>query len=80
VWWVDAAQPARLTLQLARLAEQLGLPARGTADRCAAVLSDLQRRDRWLLIYDNVPDPQNLEGFLPETGRGHVIVKFVMRF
>ena len=46
---------------------------RGTEVVRAAVLGELRRRDRWLLVFDNAQDPEDLEAWLP-GGTGHVLV------
>ena len=38
-----------------------------------AVLRWLHRKDDWLLIFDNVSDLNDLQGFRPSSGRGNII-------
>jgi tetratricopeptide (TPR) repeat protein len=40
----------------------------------AAVRNGLQRKDRWLLIFDNAQTPTELRAYLPPTGAGHVLL------
>jgi Tetratricopeptide repeat len=37
------------------------------------VLAELHRRDRWLLVFDNAEDPEDLTDWLP-GGSGHVVI------
>jgi tetratricopeptide (TPR) repeat protein len=83
VWWVPADQPMLVRPSLAGLAPYLGLPpatATGISEAADAVLDALRRGDpfdRWLLIYDNVGEPDDLEGLLPPGNpdvTGHVLI------
>ncbi|MCW2948374.1 MAG: putative ATP/GTP-binding protein [Actinoallomurus sp.] len=79
VWWVPADQPMLVRPSLAGLAPYLDLPpatATGIPEATEAVLEALRKGepyDRWLLIFDNVDQPEDLEGLLPE-GPGHVLI------
>ena len=76
VWWIDAEQPLEISLALADLAGRLGLPASDNAGESAAAALEQLRRDvagRWLLIFDNAEDPEELAPFLP-TGSGHILI------
>jgi tetratricopeptide (TPR) repeat protein len=83
VWWVPADQPMLVRPSLAGLAPYLDLPsatATGIGEAADAVLDALRRGepfDRWLLIYDNVGEPEDLEGLFPEGNpevTGHVLI------
>lgn len=79
VWWVPADQPMLVRPSLAGLAPYLDLPpasATGIGEAADAVLESLRKGapyDRWLLIFDNVDEPDELEGLLPQ-GPGHVLI------
>jgi len=79
VWWIPADQPPLVRSTLASLAPYLGLPpvtATGIEDAANAVLDALRRGEpyhRWLLIFDNADQPEDLQDILPH-GPGHVII------
>jgi transcriptional regulator with XRE-family HTH domain len=75
IWWINAEQPQEVSLTLAELAGRLGLQISNSAEAAATVLDQLRRdiRGRWLLIFDNAEDPEELDPFLP-TGSGHIII------
>ncbi|MEE1752444.1 FxSxx-COOH system tetratricopeptide repeat protein [Streptomyces sp. SP18CS02] len=76
VWWMSAEQTDDVIAGLAELAVRLG--AQGGEDMAAASQEavDLLRRgvptNRWLLVFDNADDPDQLKRFFP-TG-GHILV------
>ncbi|MFB7273782.1 FxSxx-COOH system tetratricopeptide repeat protein [Streptomyces sp. NPDC056244] len=78
VWWISAEQTADVVAGLAELAVRLG--AQGGDDMAAASQEavDLLRRgvpsSRWLLVFDNADDPEQLQRFFPPGGPGHVLV------
>jgi hypothetical protein len=76
IWWVNAEQPLEITLALAELAGRLGVQVSDNAAETAASALEQLRRDvagRWLLIFDNAEDPEDLAPFLP-TGSGHILI------
>ncbi len=75
VWWIAAEQAGLIGEQVAALAAGLGC-AGPDADMDAAgraVLGELRRRDRWLLVFDNAEAPEDLAAWLP-GGIGHVLI------
>ncbi len=78
VWWIRAEEPATLASDLAALAGPLNLPQKDATDQrliIQAVRSWLDaRQGRWLLIFDNAKGPDELHGYLPQGGAGHVII------
>jgi tetratricopeptide (TPR) repeat protein len=80
VWWVRGGQPTSLLGDYASLAGQpplaelgLGLDVPQEA-AVAAVRVWLERHRRWLLVLDNVEDPQAVAELLPRSATGHVVV------
>src|ERR1700761_979096 len=79
VWWIPADQLPLVRSSLARLAERLGLPgatATGIETAAAAALDALRRGEpyrRWLLIFDNADQPEELDNLIPR-GTGDVLV------
>jgi hypothetical protein len=76
IWWINAEQPLEITLALAGLAGRLGLQVSDNAAEAAASALEQLRRDvtgRWLLIFDNAEDPEDLAPFLP-AGSGHILI------
>jgi tetratricopeptide (TPR) repeat protein len=72
---VAAETPLLTAAGLAALAPRLGLTTQPEqAEQVAAVLAELARLDRWLLVFDNAEQPQDLQGFLPRLDEGHVLV------
>lgn len=77
VWWVSAEQPSQVRSSLARLAGPLGLPAAENIEETVQSVLDALRRGepyrRWLLVFDNADDPEDLREYLAQ-GPGHVLL------
>jgi hypothetical protein len=79
VWWISADQPVLVHSSLAALAPHLNLPpatATGIEEAATAVLDALRRGapfDRWLLIFDNADQPEDINDIIPR-GPGHVLI------
>ncbi|MFC5835809.1 FxSxx-COOH system tetratricopeptide repeat protein [Nonomuraea insulae] len=79
VWWVPSDQPDLVRSTLAQLAPHLDLPSAtttGAEDAANAVLGALQRGEpysRWLLIFDNADEPEDINEVIPR-GPGHVLI------
>jgi hypothetical protein len=71
VWWVDAEAPATAEAGLVELAAALGTPMVGGAKVVLSQLrAELRGRSGWLLVLDNLADPDVLPRLaLPGTGR-----------
>jgi len=79
VWWIPADQIPQVRSSLAALAKNLGLEAAVTAgiEGAARVALEALRRgepySRWLLIFDNADQPEDLKDLLPD-GPGDVLI------
>jgi hypothetical protein len=73
VWQLPAEEPAALAAGFGELAARLG-GGDAAADPVAAVHAALARRDDWLLVFDNVPDPGAVKGLVPPAGGGGVVI------
>lgn len=79
VLWVPAEQPAIARTALAQLAEKLNLGRfEDQSQAVAAVLQTLRRGEmyrRWILVFDNADQPEELEALLPDIqGPGHILI------
>lgn len=79
VWWIPADQLPLVRASLAALAGRLGLEAAaatGIDGAAAATLDALRRGDpysRWLLIFDNADQPEEIMDLIP-LGPGDVLI------
>jgi hypothetical protein len=76
IWWIPAENSVTIADTLAQLGPKLGLDA-AVVERerlVAAVLDDLRGRDRWLLVFDNAEQPDDVAPFQPPGGRGHLLI------
>ncbi|MBF0286074.1 MAG: tetratricopeptide repeat protein [Magnetococcales bacterium] len=71
--WLRAEKPSTLAGELDQWADQLGLPGQTHPEKWAALQRWLMQNDDWLMIFDNAPDPEGLEEFLPQ-GNGHRLI------
>lgn len=77
VWWIESEQEDRIATSLAELARRLDLRVGDSVSEAAQAareeLTTGSRLPRWLLVFDNVEDPETVRRFFP-GGRGHIIV------
>lgn len=79
VWWIPSDQPGLVRSTLAQLAPKLGLPdptTTGIEEAANSVLDTLRSGkpyDRWLLIFDNADEPEDINDILPQ-GAGNVLI------
>lgn len=77
IWWVDADPPQFIDTTLTDLGNRLGVEAEPTVpDITRSLLRALSRGepyDRWLLIFDNAEELEQVERFVPQ-GNGHVLI------
>ena len=77
VWWVRSEEPAKLASDYAGLATALDLPEKDAQEQAVAVEAVrrwLEQNQGWLLVFDNVPGPEDVRERLPRGQTGHVIV------
>jgi tetratricopeptide (TPR) repeat protein len=75
VWWVPSEQSELISDHLSALAQKLRLIPAGTANPEAveALREHLRRTRRWLLVFDNAEDRDELAPWLPD-GAGHLLI------
>ncbi|RJL32498.1 FxSxx-COOH system tetratricopeptide repeat protein [Bailinhaonella thermotolerans] len=77
VWWIAAEQPELLNVAMAELAKRLDIRiGDNVAENAQAAREALRIGEpysRWLLIFDNSDNPEDLKRFLP-GGTGHVLI------
>jgi hypothetical protein len=77
VWWIRAESKATRVADFAALAKRLrlGLVDESNLDNSVPVIVDwLNRTPGWLLVFDNVEHPEDLEHLAPVAGRGHILI------
>jgi len=78
VWWVNAETAETLTADYIALANMLNLAVKTGADQTVFVnivrywLENTPRK--WLLIFDNAGEPDQLSEFLPSSRNGQVLI------
>jgi len=77
VWWLHSEEPATLAADYAGLYGKLGLLPRDTNDQ--GYMNDAVRRwlaenGGWLLIFDNAVEADDVRGYVPQSGDGHVLI------
>jgi tetratricopeptide (TPR) repeat protein len=72
VWWLVAEDPRLLSGQVAMLGMRLGLRDGVEWPAVATALRDQGRR--WLVVLDNVDDPEVVSPFRPSDPRGRLLV------
>jgi len=74
-WQLPVEEPVALSGGLSELAEQLDSGAnRDASSPVTRLQAALARRNGWLLIFDNVPGPADIDGLLPPAGGGQVLI------
>jgi hypothetical protein len=76
VWWISGYSTAEFSRALDGLARRLGVAVDGRAGlpELLAVIVDGLPAGRWLLVFDDVENPDELMASLPATDTGHVII------
>nr|BFE63855.1 hypothetical protein GCM10020063_083810 [Dactylosporangium thailandense] len=77
VWWIPAEDPSEIPGHLEQLAHAIGTPIaanlQDTAAEAVRALGESRPTGRWLLIFDNAEDPEQILPYIP-AGTGHVLV------
>ncbi|NEA99527.1 FxSxx-COOH system tetratricopeptide repeat protein [Streptomyces sp. SID13726] len=77
VWWIPSEQNELVVSALAALAGELGLRVGEDAAQVAQEVRDHLRQStsslRWLLVFDNADEPQEVSRHFP-GGNGHILV------
>jgi MinD-like ATPase involved in chromosome partitioning or flagellar assembly/tetratricopeptide (TPR) repeat protein len=83
VWWVDCGQPQFIDASLADLGKEMrekfgiGAPATAYVEEASRLtlqaLSQVQAEPRWLLVFDNAEDIDEISPYIPAKG-GHVLI------
>jgi tetratricopeptide (TPR) repeat protein len=74
VLWANAETTGDLVGGFVEIARRLGLAAANQKDVVRRVLDWLAKTDGWLLILDNVDDRLESRPFMPEPGKGDVLI------
>jgi tetratricopeptide (TPR) repeat protein len=77
VWWVAAEDPAQVRASFVELGDAIGLPETPDVKRTVGAVLDALRAGttyrRWLLVFDNADQPDDLAPYLPYP-TGHVLI------
>ncbi|HET8888232.1 MAG TPA: FxSxx-COOH system tetratricopeptide repeat protein [Candidatus Angelobacter sp.] len=77
VLWTFADTEQSVRGGFARIASLLNLPDKDATEQAKvteAVRSWLEENSGWLLVLDNADDPAAVNDFLPQQGKGHILV------
>jgi tetratricopeptide (TPR) repeat protein len=75
VWWIAAEGSAQILASLTRLGDVLGCGTEiDQVGVVAAIQHELSRRRGWLLIFDDLEDPNDVWRYLPKWGDGEVLI------
>jgi tetratricopeptide (TPR) repeat protein len=77
VLWASAASQETLASDFAAIASLLNLPEKDEKDQALAVAGVkcwLEANGDWLLILDNANDVATVQGFIPQSSKGHVLL------
>jgi tetratricopeptide (TPR) repeat protein len=75
IWWIPAEQQSVVLQSLVDLGSRLGIPNTEEFNQASSLVLDALSSTslRWLLVYDNANEPDDLAHLIPSAG-GHVIL------
>ncbi|MDG4773499.1 FxSxx-COOH system tetratricopeptide repeat protein [Solwaraspora sp. WMMD792] len=73
-WWIPAESTLEAVSALRELAVALGAPEMLPNQYIIYIQQELAERRRWILIFDNATNPEDIEPLLPPAGSGHVLI------
>ncbi|TLS40346.1 tetratricopeptide repeat protein [Streptomyces montanus] len=78
VWWIPAERPGQIGQALVELAGRLGLETSTEANIAGPAVREALREgrpfSRWLLIFDNADNPEQVRHYFPTGGNGTILV------
>jgi hypothetical protein len=80
VWWVRAETEESRRADFRELAAALQVPIEPADGLTRRVVAALEQRSNWLIIFDNVEQPDDLRDCVPQNGQGHVLITSRFRF
>jgi tetratricopeptide (TPR) repeat protein len=74
-WWIPGDRTTSAVAALAELGRHLGVQVMADqGDMVIELFGELRGRDRWLLVFDNAGQAEDLASLLPPGGRGHMLI------
>ncbi|CAL2069312.1 MULTISPECIES: FxSxx-COOH system tetratricopeptide repeat protein [Streptomyces] len=78
VWWIPSERPGQIGQALVELAQRLGLVTTTEANIAGPAVREALREgrpySRWLLIFDNADNPEQVRHYFPQGGHGTILV------
>ena len=75
VWWIKAETEQGILTDLAGLGEELGLPVGKELEaNVNRLLKHLATISDWLLVYDNIPEVDDVRKWLPGSENGQILI------
>jgi tetratricopeptide (TPR) repeat protein len=74
VWWIRSEDESTLTTDLIDLAHALNLPFNTSQQGISILKQWLLEHGDWLLVFDNVESPENIQNYLVPNAQGHTII------
>ncbi|MGV9250125.1 FxSxx-COOH system tetratricopeptide repeat protein [Streptomyces sp. NPDC003697] len=78
VWWIPSERPGQIGQALVELAQRLGLVTTTEANIAGPAVREALREgrpySRWLLIFDNADNPEQVRHYFPQGGNGTILV------